>query len=202
MSFVIVTPRARAKPLPPDSRKAMIIDAVIPLLIEHGRAVTTRQLADAAGLGEGTIFRAFGDKESLIEAAVARFLDPEPLRAALRAIDPALPLEQKITEILFHMRARMEGVHGMMNALGMVGRPPIRSEPGVLTQIIGQVLAPDLPRLNATPERIIQFVRLIALASSIPGFSTGQDIATTELASLIAYGVAGVPAEGRGSDAS
>ncbi len=32
-------PRQRAQPLSPDDRKAMIIDAVIPLLIEYGRCL-------------------------------------------------------------------------------------------------------------------------------------------------------------------
>ena len=47
----------------------MIIDAVIPLILEHGVGITSRQIAEAAGVAEGTVFRAFGDKESLIAAA-------------------------------------------------------------------------------------------------------------------------------------
>ena len=35
--------RTRAQPLPPEDRKAMILDAMIPLLLEHGRSVTSRQ---------------------------------------------------------------------------------------------------------------------------------------------------------------
>ena len=49
----------RAAPLSPDERRRAIVDAVLPLLIEHGRAVTTRQMAEAAGIAEGTIFRVF-----------------------------------------------------------------------------------------------------------------------------------------------
>ena len=53
-------------------------------------------VADCAGIAEGTIFRAFGSKDELIQAAVARHLDPEPFRRQLRAIDPLLPLEVDI----------------------------------------------------------------------------------------------------------
>ena len=42
----------------------MIVDAALPLLLEHGEMVTTRQIADAAGIAEGTIFRAFADKDA------------------------------------------------------------------------------------------------------------------------------------------
>ena len=48
---------ARAKALSVEDRQAMLIDAVTPLLLEHGQAVTTRQIADCAGIAEGTIFR-------------------------------------------------------------------------------------------------------------------------------------------------
>ena len=53
----------------------MIIDAVIPLILEHGVGITSRQIAEAAGVAEGTVFRAFGDKESLIAAAADAFFE-------------------------------------------------------------------------------------------------------------------------------
>ena len=64
----------------------MIVAATLPLLIEHGDRVTTKQIAEAAGIAEGTIFRAFGDKDEVIAAAIESALDPAPLEAALSAI--------------------------------------------------------------------------------------------------------------------
>ena len=57
--------RRRVAPLAPDDRRAALIEATLPLLREHGTAVSTRQIADAAGVAEGTIFRVFPDKNSL-----------------------------------------------------------------------------------------------------------------------------------------
>src|SRR5258707_6456618 len=87
-----IKPR-RAAALPPDERRSMIVAATLPLLVEHGDRVTTKQIAEAAGIAEGTIFRAFGDKDEVIAAAIESALDPEPLEAALSAIPGDLPFE-------------------------------------------------------------------------------------------------------------
>jgi len=51
-------------------RKADILDATVDLLAEHGPdAVTVRQIADRAGVKHALIFRHFGDKAALVQAA-------------------------------------------------------------------------------------------------------------------------------------
>jgi AcrR family transcriptional regulator len=193
--------RTRAKPLSTDDRRAMIIDAVIPLLMEHGRAVTTRQIADAADVAEGTIFRVFADKDALIDAAVDKFLDATAANRQLRAIDPELSLEAKVNDILFQLRSRMKGIFGIMSAVGMSG-PPARSPSAEnFEDVIEDVLRPDLERLQIPLDRIASFVRLVAFASAIPQFNQGNEIPTADLAHVITYGIAGHPAERGSSDA-
>jgi AcrR family transcriptional regulator len=180
-----------------DERRAMIIDAVIPLLIEHGREVSTRQIADAAAIAEGTIFRVFADKEELFAAAVDKFLDPTAANRALRAIDPDATIEAKVNDILFLLRSRMTGIFGIMHAVGMSGQPARGPrEADRFVDVIADVLAPDLARLNVPVDRVASFVRLIAFASAIPQFNQGHELSTVDLARLITNGIAGQPAEG------
>src|SRR5437763_13525986 len=93
---IVATTRRRAAALPPGERRSMIIEATIPLLLEHGEMVTTRQIADAAGIAEGTIFRAFPDKDALITAVVEAAFDTSSLDEALAAIDLTLPFDEAI----------------------------------------------------------------------------------------------------------
>ena len=86
-------PRAR---LAPDERRTAVLRATVPLLREHGTTVTTRQIADAAGVAEGTLFRVFDDKTAILVAAIASALDPDPVVAAISA----LPVEGSLVGVL------------------------------------------------------------------------------------------------------
>ena len=184
--------RTRAQPLPPEDRKAMILDAMIPLLLEHGRSVTSRQIAEAAGIAEGTVFRAFGDKESLVQAAVEKYLDPEPLREALRAIDPALPLEHKVRAIVYLLRERFQGVMRIMPVVGHQ-RPPIPQERTEFAAIISRILEPEAAELNWPPERVAHILRLISFSSAFPALNDGIEFSLDELARISLVGIAGRP---------
>jgi AcrR family transcriptional regulator len=81
----------------PDDRRAALIAATIPLVREHGLNVSTKQIAQAAGVAEGTIFGVFQDKNSLLIAALMHALDPRPTLDAMAAIDPALGLRGRLT---------------------------------------------------------------------------------------------------------
>ncbi|WP_233265393.1 TetR/AcrR family transcriptional regulator [Leifsonia sp. AG29] len=184
------TPRPRAAPLALDERKAMIVDAVIPLLLEHGRALTSRQIAEAAGVAEGTVFRAFGDKESLVEAAIRKHLDPEPVREALRSIDPSLPLEHKVRAILYLLRERFRSVMRIMPVIGGE-RPPIPQERAEFARIIAEVLRPEADALNWPPERVAHILRLVSFSSAFPALNDGQEFSIDDLARIVLTGIAG-----------
>lgn len=170
----------------------MIVDAVIPLLVEHGRAVTSRQIAEAAGIAEGTIFRAFGDKDTLVAAAIEKYLDPEPLRESLRAIDPALPLEHKIRAVIYLMRERFQSVMRIMAVIGPE-RPPVPQERHEFARIIARIIEPEAASLNLPPERAAYVLRLISFSSAFPALNEGVEFSVDELARIALLGVAGHP---------
>lgn len=185
----------RASPLPVEDRQDTIIDAVIPLLMERGHAVTTRQIADAAGIAEGTIFRAFGDKETLIRAAVAKHLDPGPLRRQLAAIDPALPLEAKVRQVIALFQARFTGVFRLMAAINESERPsrPPRAERTEYAAIVAETLQPDLDRLTWPAESVAPLIRLIAFSASMPMMSDDNPFTLDELTRFALFGISGQP---------
>src|SRR5688500_3684380 len=108
----------RAEALPADERRSMIVAATLPLLLEDGERVTTRQIAQAAGIAEGTIFRVFADKDELVRAALEAALDQAPLEAALDAIDDQLPLDDAVGAALGVLQQRVIDIWRLVSNVG------------------------------------------------------------------------------------
>jgi len=179
--------RERARPLAPEERRAAILDAVIPLIKQHGREVSTRQMAEAADVAEGTLFRAFDDKESILRAAAERFMDPVPFLDRLRGIDPARPTEEKLAEVMTALRDRFEGVIGFSMALGLSGPPPSRHDQHEWLVVLQELFRPE--ELAVPVETVAYFLRLIAFGSAIPLFNQPHPFDTDELVDLALHGV-------------
>lgn len=116
--------KQRAVPLSPEARRTAILEAVIPLLLERGANVTTAQMAEAAGIAEGTIFRVFPDKASLIYAAVRSAWDPAPEIEMLYRIERDLPFEVKLRKAAAIILKRYERVHALAALFGSMPPPP------------------------------------------------------------------------------
>jgi AcrR family transcriptional regulator len=90
-----MSPRAAA--MSPDERRKAIVRALVPLLAERGGDVSTREIAQAAGIAEGTIFRVFADKRTLMLAAAQEAINPADGQAAFdEAMAGAAELREKI----------------------------------------------------------------------------------------------------------
>lgn len=96
--------RHRAPALPPSERRQIIVQAAIPLLARHGRQVTTAQIAAAAGVAEGTIYRVFPDKPSILDACLEQVLDTTLLEGELEAASARPTIER-------HLEATVEALH-------------------------------------------------------------------------------------------
>jgi AcrR family transcriptional regulator len=174
-----------------DERRAMIVDAVIPLLMERGADVTSREIAEAAGVAEGTVFRAFGDKESLIRAAVEKYLESSPIRQPLTEINPGLALEDKIRAAVVILQARFRGVFRMVSILGEHPHPRSAHDRKNMSAVFSKLFEPDLERLNIPPERVAKLLRWVCFASSLPPLNDGEYYTADELTDIILYGIVG-----------
>ena len=180
----------RARPLALEVRQAKIIESTMPLLVEFGPGLTSKQIAEAAGVAEGTIFRAFGDKEALIDATIKKFLDPEPLRRDLRAIPRELTLDEKMFRIVDLMSKRFSDVFRVMAA---IRKPPQPNSDArrIFGEIISEVLSPHLNELNWSPQKTSHVIRLMTFASSITPFNSGAEFDSRELTTVLMYGLIG-----------
>ncbi|MEV4490349.1 TetR/AcrR family transcriptional regulator [Micromonospora coxensis] len=117
-------PRRRAPGMSADRRRAMIVHTALPLLAAHGPRLTTAQVARAAGIGEATVFRAFADKQALLDACASEVLHPGPLLAQLTAVRPQQPLAARLTDAATAVRAHLDRVAAVLGALYATGPAP------------------------------------------------------------------------------
>jgi AcrR family transcriptional regulator len=87
------------------------------LIEQDGLSISTKRIADAAGIAEGTVFRAFPTKEALLKDALTSYLDPTDSIAAINAIDRSLTLEDKVARVVEIVWASASRIHIMMMAL-------------------------------------------------------------------------------------
>jgi AcrR family transcriptional regulator len=204
----------RARPLPPEERRASLVAATIPLLSEHGLKVTTKQIAAAAGVAEGTIFRVFTDKTELIQAAINTAFDPEGTLAALAAIDLDLPLHKRCLDITAVLQDRLVTVFKIMIACrmapgqqkyrpkqgtmpGQLGRPAPPGAPGgpfdprteqIFHEVV-RLLEPDRDEFNLPVEQVANILRLLTFSGSHPFISDGNLLTAEQITSTVLDGV-------------
>jgi AcrR family transcriptional regulator len=186
----------RATPLSPDERREALITATRPLLYEHGRSVTTRLIAEAAGVAEGTIFRVFSSKEELVDATLARCFEPTELLRRLDEIGPGQPLEDRLLAMVSILQQRFLAIFGLMRAMGLVAPPPhLRDHPGLqhsLEEAQARMLAlidPDEDRLAVPPQHVLHLVRLLTFSGSHQEIADGHLLTPAEIVDVVLHGV-------------
>ncbi len=159
-----------------DDRRASVIEAALPILRESGAAATTKEIATAAGIAEGTLFRVFPTKDALVHACVARAFDSQRVIEQLRQVDRGLPLEGRLTAAVEIMKAHLEGFIGLMSVLHTTGaevpRPPAgpgrrRTNPEIDAEFL-DLIGPDADRFRYPAQRVITFLSMLTLASAHP----------------------------------
>ncbi len=180
----------------PEERRDLLVDATLTLLREHGRAVTTRQIAAAAGVAEGTIFRVVESKEELVEAAITRAFEPGALIDRIAEIDPEQPLRDRLVQLASILQQRFRATFELMKKVGMV-RPAdhVHDSPEAVAMrervhaLLENVVGADAERLSVPAGDFVHRLRLLTFAGSHPHITDGKLLAPEEIVDTLLHGL-------------
>ena len=203
----------RAAPMSRDDRRDALVDVFVELAHREGRKPTTSEIAQEAGVAEGTIFRVFATKEALEREAVQAAFCPAPVRRRIAAIDPEGTLRERLVDFTRIMQARFTEVFGLMAALGLT-EPPNRGPhlacyeagrhlrgPAPTTRTstppptsrcstsIHELLVHDEDHLVVPATDLVHRLRLLTFSGSHPGIADGQVLTPEEIVDTVLFGL-------------
>lgn len=193
----------RALPLPPDERRLHLLEIALHLVRTTGAMPSTRQIALAAGVAEGTLFRAFGTKDALRAAMIAAVACPYPYRDAVDAIDPALPLRPKLLALATLLWDRFADIFQTLGPLGVFGPPAHGVHPGCpgdptpldaahFRDQIRRLLQPhvDANELRVPVDDLVDALRFLCFAGSNRGITDNRLLRPERIVDILLDGSA------------
>lgn len=183
-----------------EERRDAIVQATLPLLELHGANVTTSQIAQAAGIAEGTVFRAFKDKQELIHACVHEALSPEPVIDLLDRTASLPDLRDRAIWTINALSSYLERMWSLAGVLRESGFDPHdksggkHKNPGEhferLHSRAAAVFEPDADRLAVEPALAAKLLLGLVMANRArPGApTTGADASPEQLVDLFLHG--------------
>jgi AcrR family transcriptional regulator len=183
----------RARRMPPAQRREALITATLPLVLGHGPGVTTRQIAEAADVAEGTIFRVFDDKEALIRAVTERAFDPAPALAEIAAIDSTFALRDRLVAAVAVLQSRLDTVLALVHALG-TARPPRGQRPSRLLndefrEAIVELIGDDRTQLRVPPLELAATLRMLVFGATHPFINDGNPLTPEQIVGILLDGL-------------
>ncbi len=194
--------------MPPADRRTAILSALVPLLVERGGEVTTREIARAAGIAEGTIFRVFPDKRSLLMAAAEEAINPadgqELFDAALEGVSD---LRDKVVVAAGRVLERMQLTMAVMVAVRPHlmasfheehhrGKAPRMGPPDFVTRAqedlharLSGLFEPHREQLATSPEIAAIALRSLIFGASRPELGMTTVLTPDQIADLLLGGV-------------
>jgi AcrR family transcriptional regulator len=187
----------RAAPLPLDERRAALIAATEPLLERFGREVSTRQIAEAAGVAEGTIFRAFATKEALIDAVIEDAFGIQRTCEELAQVDLGLGLEERLIAVVVILQERMRRVFALFGSLRLRTeahdrdsfRAKQQADNELLNSVIAVLIKPDQDQLRLGALEAASVLRAITFSVSHHILGDQRLAEPRQIVDLVLYGI-------------
>ncbi len=193
--------------MPPDERRLAVIATTEPLLLRFGAQLSTRQIAEAAAVAEGTLFRVFDNKDQLIEATVASLLDPQRTVDELTAIDPDDDLRTRLVAAAIVLQQRMQRFIALFGVLAprharhhdqQQSREDFltqrRQENEQLVDALTGVIAPDADLIRVDVRELARLLQALVVSTGHPMLAPDlEHREPAQLVDLLLYGVATDP---------
>ncbi|MFJ3205095.1 TetR/AcrR family transcriptional regulator [Streptomyces sp. NPDC086989] len=144
----------------------LVLDAATALLAEPGVSLTVETIAKRAGLGAATVVRAFGGKDALLDAAVARLLGPVVQRARdlLAETTPYQALRTFLRELIAFQTAH-HAIHDQLTGLDLPATTALRAGlVGAVEEMLDGARQDGLVRADLDPAVTTALIGATALA--------------------------------------
>jgi AcrR family transcriptional regulator len=187
----------RAAPLPLDERRAALVAATEPLLERFGRDISTRQIAEAAGVAEGTIFRAFATKEALIDAVIEDAYNIQHTCDELAQVDLGLSFEERLAAAVGILQERLRRVFALFGSLQLrkeahdrdTFRAKQQADNELLNNAIAALIKPDQDRLRLGALEAASVLRAITFSMSHHILGDQRLNQPQQIVDLVLYGI-------------
>jgi AcrR family transcriptional regulator len=190
----------RAPAMNVHDRRAAILAVAVPMLMEHGGNVTTSEIAAAAGIAEGTLFRAFRDKQALLAACLQAALESDAEVARIERIDRSLPLAERLTSAATAVSDYQNRLWSVMVALRGAGLDPHPGDhanaehsnpPRAMVRISGAIAELfDADQLRVAPDLAARLLLGSVFSNQLQAVGLGDSGASLpELVELFLHGI-------------
>ncbi len=162
--------------------------------------LTSREMAEAACVAEGTIFSVFPDKSAVIIEAVKVTMDPEPFRSAMAGISETATLRDQLESVAAILLERSERIGTLVGVLRTTlpadaekpagaHRFVMESNAAILSAVTG-LLGRHRDRLRIEPDRAAVAFLGAVFANAHPLMAANVKPGADEIVDMLLHGIA------------